>query len=140
MPDTELFLSERQGFNVQKGQKYGNYTLTKVHATHDELVKWNQYQYVITIEAECTDKTDKNKMELFKKKFDEHLPEHMVIRTPSGRPYICWFDYNGQHSKRTKGFPHPTMSHSDDYKTLTLKYHGFAIRVSEAEASEWKNK
>ncbi len=141
MPEAELFLSKSGGFDVKEGNKYANYTLTTVNCLETSLVQWNQYKYKTVIKAKCKDKPSESKMNSFIEKFDEHIPEYKIIRTPSGRPYVCWFNYQGQHPKRGKeGFPEPKIEHSKDYSEITLTYYGFAIRVSEAEASEWRAK
>ncbi len=142
MPEPELFMSARKGFDVLKDQVYGDYTLASVSCTETVVVRFNQYRYTIKIIAVCEDQPSRQKMEKFIDLFNQHIAGSKIIRTPSGRPYISYFDYSDEAEKvgdlRGYTYPQPSAKHDSDYSHVTLTYYGFAKRISEAAASPEK--
>ncbi len=125
MPDVYDY---EQGFNLYEGLTFGKYKLVGMNITHHSIKLYNEYVYPTSLTFKTTSptSTEKDVDELFSS-FNNYVSGKRVIRTPSNRPYVCTFNY--YHSETEI-----VMTRS--YKKVTLKYKGFAKRVSNAVASK----
>jgi hypothetical protein len=123
MPTVEEYLS---GFNVKEGQRYGRYILKEINIDHHSIVRWNEYSYPTELIFEFINnrKPTREDDDECINAFSHHVKGEKVIRTSSGRPYICEFFY---YENKTEFI--------DDNNYFIIKCTGHAKRVSEAVAN-----
>ena len=123
MPEAEQFLN---GFNVKKGMKIGGYTLMSVVAIEQSVVRWNRYSYNITLTFSWNGgrRQSFNDMDKLFRDFYEYVKGERIIRTNSGRPYLCDF---GEYP----------LEYNHTENEVIIKYLGNAVRVKESLAANY---
>ncbi len=118
----------QKGFDVQVGQVYANYRLAEVKIGHVQEKLWNEYSYPTTLNFswQGPGKADEKAMMAMFEAFRERIDTIKIIRSDSGRPYKCMFQYPATQP--------PGYRAAADFSTVMLQYHGYAKRIGEAEA------
>lgn len=129
MPDVNDYMN---GFGLKEGMIINNFKLTHINIQHIETVKYNEYVYPTHIEADYigNETISINDVYNFYHGFDNIINKTRIIYTPSGRPYVCDFQWPTGSS--------PFVTHSDDFKVIHLEYKGHAKRVSKSVAENYK--
>lgn len=136
MPDSSQYAD---GFSIEKNMTINSYNLTNLSIGHDQIKRWNEYSYPIKMTWSWISwgSPQPEDMNRFFAAFTRYVGGVRIIRSDSGRPYKCVFQWPLNVA--------PKAYYSDDYKTIDLEYNGHAKRVSEAEAhrietyqQEWK--
>ena len=129
MPEAELFL---HGFKSSKGTTFGDYEVSDISILHVQDVRWVSYKYPTTITMIWKGKgsPEHSDYETAISEFKSHVKKDKIIRTPSGRPYICTFIWPDEE--------HIKIMKKEHLKKLEITCMGFAKRVSEVVAAEYK--
>lgn len=83
MPDPSAFL---KGFGIFKDMKIGNYTLSKIEIHHNQIVRYHQYEYPITLTFTGSGSPYTLLSDLSKK-----VAGDRIINSHYGNPYSCNF-------------------------------------------------
>lgn len=133
MPDVGLYLAE---FKLKNGKSFGNYKITSLEVGHDTKVLWNEYTYPtnITLTWQGEDDPSHDDYTTAVQAFKAYVKKDRIIRSapsgryPDGRPYLCSFA-SEDHMKIMK---------YEHLRSLKITCTGFAKRVSEAVAAEYR--
>lgn len=87
MPAVSKFLNH---FNLVSWEQFDGFTLSKVHSTHEQKIRYKLYKYQITLIF--TDNGQGNYEDLFDDLLSE-IEKEPIIWTRYGNPYRCWIDY-----------------------------------------------
>lgn len=125
MPDAAAY---QKGFDLYIGQVYANYRLSEIKIGHVQEKLWNEYSYPTTLNFTWvgSGKADEKAITSMFEAFRNHIDFVKIIRSDSGRPYKCLFQYPITQP--------PGYRASADFSTVMLQYHGYAKRIGEAEA------
>ena len=85
MPESADFLKE---FGIIKGNEYYNYKLVSIDINHEEIEKYKEYYYKITLIFEFkVDEQRKNDVIQLVKSLKKDLKDSKVINSKYGNPY-----------------------------------------------------
>lgn len=127
MPDVGEYLN---GYKLQEGRVFGGYKISKLIVSHKSIVRWNEYSYPtdITFTWNGPQKPTQVDMSALFEQFTNYISGMRIIRTRSGRPYQCLFQWPIDKPSEA--------TYSPDYTQINIHYNGHAKRVSEAVAAQ----
>lgn len=123
MPSAEQFVD---GFGVYDGLVIGDYVIVDIKCVERQVQRWNQYEFPIEIKFRWRGYNLQTKSDIgnLQHIFDDYVHRERIIRSNSGRPFICTFN--------TKNID---LTYTNN--TVTLYYLGFAQRTSESNAKNY---
>ena len=130
MPTPDQFLT---GFNVALNNAYGNYKITNIDITEQNIVLFNEYLFKIDITFQWQGTTppkgeDANTM---LQQFFNKINSIRIVDSSSGRHY-----------KSTFAWPigkQATITQENNFNTIHYITEGYSKRVSKAEAERVSN-
>jgi hypothetical protein len=81
MPSPSAFL---RGFGLTKGYEIADYTLSEIHIEHQEVQRYREYVYPITLTF-----TGGNDVNSLKRMLQNQLGKSKIINSAYGNPYEC---------------------------------------------------
>lgn len=129
MPEVDDYMN---GFQIQNNMNVGDYLITTLNIQHNSIVRYNEYVYPTYIIAQYNKNSNPTikDVENFYNNFKSIIIKPRIIYTPSGRPYICYFQWPEN--------SYPDVKYTSDFRTVYLNYNGYAKRVSKAVADNFK--
>ena len=118
MPNVQEYQS---GFGILDGTKIDGYTIRVISMVHQQVVRWNRYSYPSQIELYTNTPSSLNQANQALQLLSSLLVRQKIIRTESGRPYLCTNAITATHI-------------SDDHQHINIMFTGEAVRVPNAEA------
>ncbi len=141
MPTSDEFA---RGFGLKKGLQFGHFQLNSFHADEKSIVRFNEYQYPITMVFSSSNKELSEVKESDAKHLLDVVAERFatyskIIRTAKNRPYKCQFQdpVKGQPTFEIRRYNSDNNSegaHTTEEVVLHFTCH--ARRVKEADAKE----
>lgn len=125
MPTADQFI---EGFHLHRGQQFGNYVITNIKCEERQVQRWNSYEFHIQIFLNWTPSNSIQQTEHdinnLQHNFDLYVRDEKIIRSNSGRPFICNFN--------VREIPLSRIGNK-----IILNYLGFAQRTSEKVARQY---
>lgn len=127
MPSADEYAA---GYGLHHGLILANYTLIQMQIGHHQVVLYNEYSYPtdLTWQWQGPGEASASTMQALFQAFSQYVAGLRIIRTASGRPYKCIFQF-------PEG-SQPQAQHSSDYRDIDMHYDGYGKRVSNAVATE----
>src|SRR5207253_11152043 len=126
MPSADEYAA---GFGLQQGIVLAGYRLCSPKIGHHQVVLYNEYSYPADLVFTWVGSGDASAetMQALFIAFTQYIAGLRIIRTQSGRPYKCLFQYPYDSVPQAQASP--------DFRQISLHYDGYGKRIGEAEAA-----
>lgn len=119
MPEINEYIN---GFNL-KNLTLGNFQLKNINIRHEQIVRYNKYQYPtkLTFEYLSNDYPTYENITKFISDFNQYISTPRKIFTRYGNPYMCYFSREDLFQSK--------IEYSDNNRKITISCMGYAERV-----------